>query len=496
MRLRNEHLPLFNAFSDICQKAYGSWHLATSPALAKVGLADLFRVYAKGNSPPQVSKLALFKRLFRYYAGGWVRLFLLICCKAVHILSARRTIIQPNRTVFIDTYFIIKEFLKGNDPLVHSFPGIKKPIADAGWGHVLLPRFYGTGSPFVFHRIFRALQTYETPVLTEFELLRWREYVYLFVHMLIYPWLVVNLLKFVPKTREGMFVRFALLNGLNSENLEGAVHYFMGRRLAPLLPPQTRCLQWYENQQFERCFNRGLREAGGRMPIYGVQLFIWPPELINMHVDNHEAPEYKPDCILANGLYFLQENIDIPCKVGPSLRYSRLFETQTVTNVNGNILVLLPYYPVIARAIVECVIQVESPDKLLFKFHPTSTLNHIKNLIPEESGIVHGDIYDLVQDVMLIIGSSTSALVEMVCVGIPVIVLKRKDEVNYTYLPDVGKGLVWEEVYSPKEIEKAKKKLMHAVTCKRNERLASIQKIRNLVFTNPKDISISQALDL
>ena len=497
MHPKNEHLPLFNTFSDICQKAYGSWHLVTSPVLAKVGLADLFQEYARGGSPPQLTKLVLLNKLFRYYAGGCVHLFLLVCCKAAHILSAQRTVIPRKQSVFIDTYFILANFLKGDDVLSHYFPGIKQLIADVGWEHVMLPRFYGTYSPFVFYRIFRALRIFESPVLTEFQILTWGDYVRLILHMLIYPWLVIGLLKTTPPTREGLFVRFALLNGLNHGNLSGAVRYFVGRRLAPLLPEKSRCLQWFENQTFERCFNRGLREAGATMPVYGAQLFLWPPEIMNYHVDSIELVNHKPNIVLVNGPYFKHEHIGVPCKVGPSLRYARLFETSIMApQSDKKTLVVLSYFEAAARFAIELAVKVDPPENLMFKFHPASPHRHLKMLLPDGSVTLEGDLLDVFHETGLLIGSSSGALVEAVAVGIPVIVSCEKNSTRYTYIPDIGRGLLWEYASSVKEVQEAKAKLFDAITNRNEQRVKAIEALRTLLFTRPSTLAIVEMLDL
>ena len=497
MHPKNEHLPLFNAFSDICQKAYGSWHLVTSPVLAKVGAADLFQEYAKGNAPPKPSKLSLLYKLFRYYAGGCVHFFLLLCCKGAYSLSGQRTVISAKQTVLVDSYFIISNFLKGEDPLKQYFPGITRPIADAGWEIVILPRFYGTRSPFRIFRLLRAIRAYKTPVFTEFQILMWRDYVYLCVHMLIYPWLVIGLLKYIPRTREGSFVRFALLNGLDSGNLLGAVRYFMGRRLTPLLPEKSRCLQWFENQTFERCLNRGLREGGATMPVYGAQLFLWPPEIINIHVDKNETAAQKPDVILVNGPYYKHENIDVPCKTGPSLRYARLFDTSIAPTGNKKTLVVLSQFGPEARFAIELAIRGEPPEKLMFKPHPTLQLpGEHKMLLPAESVIIEDDLYDAFHETDLVIGSSSGSLVEAAAIGIPVIVSTEKSAATYTYMPDIGRGLLWEFASNVEQFQEAKATLFDAIKHKNGQRMEAIESLRTLLFHRPTADGITDCLDL
>ena len=497
MHPKKEHLPLLHAFSNLCQRAYCSWHLVASPVLAKVCLADLFREYEKGGTPHQASKLFLLSKVILYYVKGVGNFTLLLCCKVAHTLSAQKAIIPQKRTVFIDSYFLIPNFLKGEDVSGHYFPGIKQPIADAGWEHIMLPRFYGTRNPFQFYRMFRALPEYEMPVLTEFQILMLRDYIHLLAHILIYPWLILSLFKDVPRTREGRFISFAMANGLDNASFIGAVRYLMARRLAPLLPEHARCLQWFENQTFERCFNRGLREAGATMPVYGAQLFLWPPEIPNIHVDSNESALHKPDVILVNGSYYNCENVDPPCKIGPSIRYAHLFETFVTPTGNKKTLVLLSHFEAAARFTIEAAIQIEPPDRLMFKFHPAAPLMKLKRLIPPESVIVEGDIYDRFHETDLVIGSASGSLVEAAVVGIPVIVVTSEEGMtDYTYLPDIGKGLLWEAASSVKEIREAKVVLLEALLNRIEERMACIATLRTELFTRPTAATIMEMLDL
>jgi hypothetical protein len=496
MRPKNEHLQLLRAFSDLCQKAYCSWHLVTSPVLAKIGLADLFHEYETGGTPPQPSKCFLLNRLVRYYVMGFIHFFLWLCCKIAHTLSAQRATIFNEPTVFIDTFFVIPNILKGADVLDHYFPGIKPHLKDSGWKRIMVPRFYGSESPFQFYRIFRYLRTSGESVLTEFQLLSGSDYLRLFWHMIIYPWRTIGLFALVPRSREGRFIHVALANGLNCGNLPGAVRYLMARRLAPLLPAQARCLQWFENQTFEKCFNRGLREAGGTMPIYGAQLFIWPPEIVNIHVDRSEPATNKPDVLLVNGPYFWQENCDIPCRVGPALRDVRLFTMPINSAVNKKTLVLLSYFEVNARLSIELAIQTEPPEELMFKFHPAVHQVNLKKLAPAESIIVDGDMFDVFPETGLMIGSASGALAVAAAVGIPVIVTHEKKSTHYTYIPDIGKGLLWEFASTAEQVKKAKEILFDAIIHRNDERMAAIEALRMQLFSRLTPDAILDCLDL
>ena len=233
------------------------------------------------------------------------------------------------------------------------------------------------------------------------------------------------------------------------------------------------------------------------MPVYGAQLFLWPPEIINIHVDRNETPANMPDIILVNGPYYKHENIDIPCKVGPSMRYARLFGTSIAPTHNKKTLVVLSQFQAEARFTVELAVEAERQEDLMFKPHPTLQ-NASKREMPFPAGslIVKGNLYDLFYKSSLVIGSSSGSLVEAAVVGIPVIICNEKDVANYTYMPDIGRGLLWESASNVEELKEAKSKLFAAVTYRNGERLAAIDALRSALFNCPTNKAVVECLDL
>ena len=233
------------------------------------------------------------------------------------------------------------------------------------------------------------------------------------------------------------------------------------------------------------------------MPVYGAQLFLWAPEIINIHVDRNEAAAHKPDVILINGPYYKHENIDVPCKIGPSLRFARLFKTSIVLTGNKKTLVVLSQLEAEARFSIELAVQAEPPENLIFKPHPTLqlTLNQ-KMLLPAESVIIEGDLYDAFHEVGLVIGSESGSLVEAAVVGIPVIVSSEKGAVNYTYIPDIRRGLLWEAASDINQFKEGKANLFDAIIHRNVERLAAMEALRTLLFNCPTSDGIIDCLDL
>ena len=66
--------------------------------------------------------------------------------------------------------------------------------------------------------------------------------------------------------------------------------------------------------------------------------------------------------------------------------------------------------------------------------------------------VKNSDLYHLFEDSKIVIGLSTGALVEAASLGIPVICVDNKSELTYNYLPNFGKGILWERAQKTFEI--------------------------------------------
>lgn len=497
MQPLKEHKPLFCCFGSVCEKAYRSWHLAANPVLAKIGLADLFHKYAEGWEPPSLSILFLVKKVFIYYLNALRYFTVFLCVKAIYQVAGEKINIPEKRTVFIDSYFLIPSFLNGDDELSHYFPGIRELLHEAKWECILLPRFYGSLNPLSFYKTFRLLRAAnKRNILTEHQLLQSSDYIRLFWHLIIYPWILLRFIMDIPQSREGRFIRYALGNNLHTSTLHGAVRYFMAQRLSVVLPQETRCLQWFENQTYDRCFNRGLRLSGSLMPVYGAQLFIWAPEAMNYHIDPMELEAHKPDVLLVNGPYYRPEKTSIRCKIGPSLRYAKLFELDIVSQRKVKTLVLLPYYADEARFVIELAIQMEPSENLIFKFHPAVYDRHLNSLIPADSIVSEENLYDLFNKIGLVIGAASGGLVEAAAIGMPVILALRKNASNYSYLPGIGKEVLWMPASDVEQARKAKEILVRAFEHGQQERIVAIELLRTQLFTRPTKQAVLEALNL
>ena len=154
------------------------------------------------------------------------------------------------------------------------------------------------------------------------------------------------------------------------------LRYFLGKRVSSLKGPEIKCISWYENQARDKTFIRGLRHVPGKVEIFGAQLFLRTPNVLNIIPDESEIPfGVLPDKVLVNG-----PNYDLGLKytseeVGPSLRYWKLFQVKADPKKGNIILVLLPYWDHVINNILSLIRLIDWPAAVVIKFHPTVAKN-------------------------------------------------------------------------------------------------------------------------
>ncbi|TGL45815.1 hypothetical protein [Leptospira perdikensis] len=290
--------------------------------------------------------------------------------------------------------------------------------------------------------------------------------------------------------------RFFFWSDLNGSNFFGTVRYLFGKKLAKIITPGSKLIQWNEGQPYEKCINRALRESKAEVRIYGCQLFLYPPELLNIYFDPNEIKEHLADQILVNGKFYLDHQSLF--KVGASLRYAKLFSLGILPSANTKVLTLFSYFPDSNSFILELLkeIPIEENDKWALKFHPSTNVKEFENLLPEPHYITYENLYDLFPHFGLVIGSSSGSLVEAVACGLSVIVAAENGFVDYTYLPEFCKGILWDVAYDVNSFIEAKERLLRQVKSNSKERIKMIQKVRSDFFCEPTEKMIINTFEL
>ena len=140
----------------------------------------------------------------------------------------------------------------------------------------------------------------------------------------------------------------------------------------------------------------------------------------------------------------------------------------------------------------EAQIQIE----LFVKFHPATDKKKYAHRMKGKMQIVDNDIYDLFNRVGCVIGKSTGALVEATSLGIPVINIETGMEISHNYLPEFGKGIIWENASNGAEIVKWTRMFSDLITTKSDLIHSIAEKHKEIFFCEPTDEIIDETFEL
>lgn len=486
---------LFQEFSSAAARAYASPYLVSNRTLSKINQHDLFFKYSRGEAARFASSSLVARDILLFYGKSAIEFLLLLGSLCLQKLSSYTTVAKSQHELFVDAYVAVGS--KTNSGLGNNLTPLQPVACKHNWKVTILPRFYGSRNPFLRQKQITGLRTAGFDVLTEPDLLFLTDYLYLCGHIVAYPWLVLALARSLPRNREGNFVRFALLSEIGQSSLSGAIRYRQGRRLAPLVSSRDRLVQWFENQPYDKNLNRGLRSARARIPIYGAQLYIGCPEVANLRLDKAEPRWHSPDSVLVTGSLYLDEDSNVPYKVGPSLRYTKLFQGLVFRPASKDVLVLLSYMGSSAAFTQQIALRSLPAAELVFRFHPAAPHPTLKCLVQKSSRINAEDLYDALGNARLVIGAASGALLEAIVLGVPVIVTRDPDDVHFSYVPEIGRGLLWAEVSSAQEVAGSIEELQIASVNRKEEVLAARDEMRKQCFgVEPTEEAIKLAFDL
>jgi len=345
--------------------------------------------------------------------------------------------------------------------------------------------------------MFRRLKQKKRPVLSSCQLLYLYDYLKMFIFILVYPFRVLRQIGQLGQSQEDNLLCFLLWDTLDYTAVKNFARQLFGRHISELNVPALKCISWYENQPQDKNFYKGLRSASGKVKIYGAQLYLWPATLLNLHAEEAEIDlGLIPDRILVNGNYYLREDGRLNFKIGPSMRYSRLFQTEINAKDKTAFLVLLPFFEYEIDKILKLIGEAGFSVEVFIKFHPATNKKKYAQRLKGKMQIVEDDIYTLFNRVGCVIGKSTGALVEATSLGIPVINIETGLGLSHNYLPKFGKGIIWQSVSSATEVVKWGCVFRDLLKTKPDLIKVIAEKYKAMFFCEPTDKRINEAFEL
>lgn len=526
---------LFEAFSRVNSFAYADTRLLANHVLSKTPHChDLLERFARGEAPEGFSFWRILRQVLICWAANLAVYALLLAERFVQwraglqALPKIKSLAAP--LTVVDIFTLVNRINSEGKFKDYYLPGLYEALEERGHNYFILARLYGGRDPRVLRKTFEIMREYECPILTEGELMQFDDWLRLLWFALSFPFAVLRITSLLGKEGAEGHIRAALLACLNQNYLAGERRRLAGRRLAEILPESAQIISWYENQVVDKCFYRGLWEGKCLARTYAAQLLTWPAALLNNHADPSDAKHHAvPAFVLVNGPYYLPEPLEsLPSAqskrkavapgagglaeaprhyfpyvpgpaylAGPALRYKPVFENSLIPDPDGPALFLLSYHPGETRRCLDLARPLaDSGMPVTFKFHPATKVEDYQHLLPSNASLIKGGLAESLVGVSLVIGSGSGALGEAVAMGVPAINIEPQDGLGLNYLPDYGRGELWERATTPEELFTAKNKLLANVRAAGPQRVESVRAFRELIFGDPTPEKIVQAFDL
>lgn len=421
--------------------------------------------------------------------------------KVVYLLSNQKFDLKSmdDEIFLIDIYFLMNNPLHNNAYWYDYFGGLDKILDERKITYAYLPNFVSNKSIYKFYNILKLVKNSQLPVLTEYQLLSFKEFLKLLQFIVTYP---IHVLKLVYSLRNdsknNRDLKYQLLNTLDQVTFQNFSYFLIGKKLSSISCKYLRMISKYENQVTDKNIYKGLRSSNTKVFIYGCQLFIYPFSLLNIHADPNEILQgIVPDKVLVNGNYYLYNNNRINCVIGPSFRYKYIFNYNMKYNKKDNLAIILPYIDYECRNILQIVRDIDYQNgEIIIKFHPTMKIKDYKNLIPRNVKISNKTVSELFQNTNIMISNESGSLVEAVSLCIPAIVVKNKNRYSHNPLSAIGKGIIWDSAECVDDVNKLINKFQYSLNNEKEGLAKYANKYKEMFFCEPTEKKIIDAFDL
>jgi hypothetical protein len=97
---------------------------------------------------------------------------------------------------------------------------------------------------------------------------------------------------------------------------------------------------------------------------------------------------------------------------------------------------------------------------------------------------------------MIVLGNGTGSLVEAIALGIPVIDIQSQSVLHHTFMPEAGKGVLWDQAVEAKEVARLVSKFQKSLESNSSRLRKEGELIKSNLFSAPTDKLIGQAFQL
>ena len=493
---------IFRFLSSVNRDAYKDIYLLSNDVLSKNPFgSDFINKVLRNNNVENINTLTIGKKLFLYYIKSFIIFTKYILEFFIFILEGKRFSLQKTNDylIIIDTFLLVNDVINKKRFKDLFFLDFDLLLKSRGKNYVYLPVLINNKSLLQFQKLLNILANQSSRVLLEYQLLRLKDYIELFIFIIKYP---VHVLSFCSKMKSNTIINQHLKNelkmSLDRVTFQNFSRYLLGRRVAGLSVQNLKVISWYENQVIDKNFYRGINDINSKIEIIGAKPYIFSDEVLNEIPDEVENSFCTlPDKIVLSGNSQIPKKTSLNYVIGPSFRYKKLFQDKIDFTERSQVLVLLTIYDHEIKNILQIINSMDFPkNKIMVKFHPDIKIEKYAHLIHSEINIVDDDLYDLFKKTKIVVGISTGALIESACMAIPSIIIPHPEKFSLKFFPELGRGTIWDEVNQQNNLDILLNKFDKIVKYKKDELLDLSEKYRSLYVTEPTEENIIKAYEL
>lgn len=437
------------------------------------------------------NKKSLFlKTIFKYYLKSFylfISYFIAFIVFKIYFKKHR----QNSVINVIDIFALVDNINKNKKFEENYLKGIYEVFEKYKTDYTILLRPYGVNkNPFKLIKFFKIINKDKRDFIFEYELLRLRDFVELFLLVLVYPFKVLRLLQKEDSEIDKIFNE-SLIEDINNFNFESMTRYIFGKNISKIDTLQ-KIYSWSEFQVIERSFNYAIRKNNINIELIALQFFINYEIYFNTFVDDLDYEMLSsPHKVYVNGKYYILKRKKIDYEVGVSLRYKSIYTFSGIKK-EDDVLLLGSYFENDTKYMLESV---KEFDSVVFKNHPAVDINRFGKL-SENIAISNENIYKLFETTKLVIGTASGTAVEAVACGVSVIIIASQDNLTANPLVEYGKGKIWDIAFSKDEIGLLYNQLLNYRENNKEEIRKISQWYKDNFFVEPTEENIIKVFEL
>jgi hypothetical protein len=295
---------------------------------------------------------------------------------------------------------------------------------------------------------------------------------------------LINMIKFKLPDKNYVFHDFDITGivraefnriRFNQSSFRAFLDYYSIRNLYKQKVDISLFIDWNENQVIDKALARGLHDYFPDTHIKGYQGFVTSTDFhfyippTDYEVKNKVVVDEI--CVIGDALKdnMKRYNSTIPISTAPAFRF--LNSNVKVHNNPTGILIILPIGLTECVQIAEMVsgaleLANELECELVVKSHPATNKSKLKSefnrLLKASFRFTEEGIPNLITKYKVVIGSASSALMETVSYGTPVIIIGNNKGITQNPIPNIVPAEIWSLCYSIEELLKSLRNYLSA----------------------------------